>query len=54
MEGTGAGPVDSGIARAYSFSRHVEGLRLLSLLPVLPLLLQRDREAVCRRRKRMS
>ena len=48
------GYLDTGLTRAYRFSRHDEGLHVVSLLSVLLLLLQRDREAVCGREKRIS
>ena len=43
--------LDSKYARAYSFSCNDEGLHMLSLLL---LLLQHDRDAVCRRDYRIS
>ena len=46
--------LDRRMTRAYRFSRNDEGLHVLYRLPVLLLLLQRDREAVCGRKKRIA
>jgi hypothetical protein len=45
--------LDSQICEAYRFSHDIRGLHVVSLYLLL-LLLQRDREAVCGREKRIS